>query len=84
MLELEIDESLLCYINISKWGTILNYSYIAKDSANGILGKIIDILAVVATIAGVATSLGLGALPFSIIMLFIMLSVIKALKSENK
>lgn len=32
LLELEVDEKLLCYVNISKWGTILNYSYIAKDS----------------------------------------------------
>ena len=34
---------------------------IGEDGANGLVGKIIDILAVVATIAGVATSLGLGA-----------------------
>ena len=31
LLELEIDEKNLCYININKWGMILNYSYIPKD-----------------------------------------------------
>ena len=34
---------------------------IGEDGAKGVLGKVIDILAVVATVAGVATSLGLGA-----------------------
>lgn len=32
LIELEVDEKLLCYVNTSKWGTILNYSYIAKNT----------------------------------------------------
>lgn len=31
LLELEVDESSLCYVNINKWGMILNYSYIPID-----------------------------------------------------
>lgn len=31
VLELEIDEDMITYINIEKWGMILNYSYIPKD-----------------------------------------------------
>ena len=31
ILELKIDPSLITMININKWGTILNYSYIPKD-----------------------------------------------------
>ncbi|WP_282559199.1 glycine betaine uptake BCCT transporter [Paenibacillus sedimenti] len=38
------------------------FSPLLGDRSNGIIGKIIDILAIIATAFGVATSLGLGAL----------------------
>ena len=34
MLELSIDESLIMPVNIGKWGTILNFSYIPADEAD--------------------------------------------------
>lgn len=34
ILELLLDESKITSINIAKWGTILNYSYIPKDEAD--------------------------------------------------
>lgn len=34
LLELEIDPALITHINIHKWGTILNCSYIPKDAAD--------------------------------------------------
>lgn len=35
ILELEIEEHLITDVNIAKWGTILNYSYIPRDEADG-------------------------------------------------
>lgn len=35
ILELSLDPSLITFINIEKWGTILNYSYIPKDEKDG-------------------------------------------------
>ena len=34
LLELEVEEELLIPLNISKWGTMLNYSYIPLDEAD--------------------------------------------------
>ena len=34
ILELEIDPDLITEVNIAKWGTILNYSYIPQDEAD--------------------------------------------------
>lgn len=34
VMELEIEEKLITYINIAKWGAILNYSYIPSDAAD--------------------------------------------------
>ena len=34
LLELEIDPALITYVNIAKWGTILNCSYIPTDAAD--------------------------------------------------
>lgn len=34
VLELSLDDSLITLINVTKWGMILNYSYIPKDEAD--------------------------------------------------
>lgn len=34
ILELEIEESLITRVNFTKWGMILNYSYIPADKAD--------------------------------------------------
>lgn len=39
ILELEIDKEDIMPVNISKWGTILNYSYLAKDEKDSIRHK---------------------------------------------
>ena len=36
LLELEVPADLITYINIAKWGTILNCSYIPKDEADAL------------------------------------------------